>query len=313
MSADLSPLWAGEETLVPAALRGYRSWRVQDARLRSTGVSHVWNTPEVAAQCLAPAVGGGSDPDCPCDLCLRNTHASPHRGCTCGIYGWYNPADQRLVAGDVFGAVEATGRVVLASHGFRAERVRMLALAIEPISYLRSMTLSFSLYTPPSGEDLHTIARWAKEHGVPVFPSKIEMLAEFPPEDVSSLVQHDCTETCTAHPQHDDRYRYSTFGSTTFATGSGTLTVSAIRALPSLEETPRKSRLVPIVLLLWAVVGLLLSLYSLITGGPSILGITGLALNAGLAGFWGRHLIRRHRTHSEPSVDDTAEDEESDR
>lgn len=297
MTADL---WTGEETVVPAALRGYRSWNLQDARLCSTAARHEWASPQVTARCLSGDVVGGLDgQDCPCDLCARGRHAAPVRDCTCGIYGWYSPEDTRLVRGHVFGVVEASGRVVLASHGFRAQSARIVALAIEPVrGRAGSFTLSFGP-EPPSTDELHGLARWAKEQGIPVFATRAELLAEYPPEDVSALVQHECDETCQAHAGHG--HLTSAF-TTSFSLGSATGTY-AYTPTVTLERTRPSRRDLGFRLLAYiaALFGVAWNLVDF--------SVAGLAVNGGLAAYWTHDLWPYRPDLLRRSSDQTEDDE----
>lgn len=303
-----APLWQGEETLVPAALRGYRSWNAQGGVLASTGVSHRWEEPQAAARCLLGNVIGG-EPDCDCDLCVENQHLAPVRDCTCGIYGWYDPADSRLVKGDVFGVVEVTGRAVMASHGFRAEKARIVALAIEQPKRDPTLTLG-SIWTdrqPASANDLHTVARWAKTQGIPVFSSRSALLDAYPPQDVSSLVEHECSPECQAHREHGSSkdslsaymrqmslYTYPS--SITYSTNANSLTTASSTYATKDEPKPRKcavSAWLHVAVMALALFGLLVGVSALVHNF-SPWRLIGPVINAGLFAFLGYHLWTRH-------------------
>lgn len=142
---------SGDPTLVPGGLRGYRTWTWEPTRgpLRSRG--YPWTGGELRALC---DIGG--------------EHDAPFVGCACGVYGWYRPDDSRLIPGVVFGAVEASGRVLLGDYGFRAERVRVCALVTS---------------WPP-------LVEWCEQHGIAVFRTRDALVAEFPPDDVDELIGH---------------------------------------------------------------------------------------------------------------------------
>ncbi len=141
----------GDQALVPGGLRGYRTWTWEPTRgpLRSRG--YQWTDGRLDAVC---DVGG--------------EHDAPHPSCACGIYGWYRPDDSRLIPGVVFGAVEATGRVLLGDYGFRAEHVRVRGLVTG---------------WPP-------LVAWCDEHGITAFGSRAALVAALPPEDVTELLGH---------------------------------------------------------------------------------------------------------------------------
>lgn len=164
---SVQDLFQGEPALVPGSLRGYRCWDgpTKAGQLRSTGMRHVWE----------PAPHDGRSEHA---LCLISTtdHAAPQPDCSCGLYGWYDPADSRLVLSQVFGAVQATGRVVLGSHGFRAERLEVLAVTAENPHVLSSLRAA----------------------GYPTVPTREELLERWPADDVSGLVEHRCDARCYA-------------------------------------------------------------------------------------------------------------------
>lgn len=303
----MSALWHGEETLVPDVLRGYRGWQVRDSQLHSTGVSHRWAAPEVSARCLAQPVNGGFEPDCPCDLCRSNTHAPPVRDCTCGIYGWYSPHDTRLVEADVFGVVEATGRVVLASHGFRAEQARILALAIAPLHSVRN-PFSASIYSTiygrelPSPSDLHDLARWAKTQNIPVFRDRTELLTAFPPKDMTALVTHDCDETChAAEKRPASTYSGTLTFNTTSVLANPSFTASV--AEPAAPERPSwKALCVAAACLALVTVGLTMSVVGVILHGMAWSRLLIAVANATLAVGWGIHLWRLFRRRRAAAV-----------
>ena len=306
----MSDLWTGEETLVPAALRGFRSWRVRDGKLLSTGVAHEWDRPEVSARCLRDAVSGGYDPDCPCDLCLHNTHAAPVKDCGCGIYGWYDPVDSRLVRSDVFGVVEVTGRAVMASHGFRAERARIVALAIEPPTshYYSRFTLSYD--NPPSSEELHGIARWAKTHEIPVFTSRVRMLEEFPPQDVSGLVEHSCDEKCAANEQHGTTSTSATLSASYLnAAMSSALSSPTWAAVNPAIKAPVgcQHKRLHVGLLFLSLVCALINVPASLNG--DVLNLALAVANGGWFAYWTRHYLKQHRKPKQTEPAASSDDE----
>lgn len=216
-------MWQGPETVVPGALRGYRSFRVgsheDQAALLSTGVPNAWTSPTLTARCLKPTPIGTVEQDCACDFCEMSKHASPQADCACGIYGWYRPDDTRIVRANVLAVVEVSGRVILGTHGFRAEKVRIVALSFE---YQRER-YSLSFYDDDAPRHrLHDIARWCKDNGIQTFATNAEMIEAYPPEDVSALVQHDCTEDCDAHPRPTGSTMSALSSSISFSLGANT-------------------------------------------------------------------------------------------
>lgn len=58
-------------------------------------------------------------------------HQIPSAACLCGLYGWYNPQYAlHEHTGDVVGVIEVSGRILMGTMGFRAERARIIALAV---------------------------------------------------------------------------------------------------------------------------------------------------------------------------------------
>lgn len=164
----LEQLFQGGPALVPGALLGYRTWDLYRGldRIASTGISYVYGPPgtvEIAT-------------------CRRDSHAPAHEApsheCACGFYGWYRPADTRIVPAGVFGAVRATGRVVLGTHGFRAQQLQVLAV------------------TAALADDRATLRR----AGFIVYDTREQLLRAHPPEDISALVDHHCDHRCRTIP-----------------------------------------------------------------------------------------------------------------
>jgi hypothetical protein len=173
----IQEMCTGEASVVPAALTGYRMWNWDGYVLQSTGNPMVWESEVHQAECLMftrPPMGCGF-PGCPLCSGLNDsdwTHLAPAEGCTCGIYGWYRPDEARLHHGDIFGAVQATGRVLLGDFGFRAQTARIVALV----------------------GDSNLAVRWER-YGVKVFTDRESLIAEFPPDDVRELIGHDIPDT----------------------------------------------------------------------------------------------------------------------
>jgi hypothetical protein len=159
-------------SLVPGSLRGYRTWRPAGRRvhvpagtLPLTSVTRrrvVW-PPMLVARC-APSPSGRKAPDAEVDL--DDDHHAPQAGCDCGIYAWYAPDDTRILHARVFGAVEASGLVLMGERGFRAERVRIKAVATRN----------------------RRVAAACAEAGIAVYRRRGELIREHPPEDLSSLL-----------------------------------------------------------------------------------------------------------------------------
>jgi hypothetical protein len=220
----------------------------------------------------------------------RHEAASPVRGCACGLYGWYAPDDTRIILADVFGAVEASGRVLLGGHGFRAERARLLAVVIPDRhrEYVRVRKLLAKL----------------EDAAVPVFADEAELVAHFPPDDVSELVEHRCDDGCyypasaQAHFQHFHAAMPQM--AVTMAAGSGPLTIAVYAAL-SPPPPPRWKRYGAIAacvaFLANSAFGIASAVWNLVAGPPDSRWIAAvfIPLHLGLLWWWRRLLVRAWR------------------
>jgi hypothetical protein len=163
-------------SLVPGALRGYRTWRAAGRRthvpagtLPLTSVTRrrvVW-PPMLVARCAPSPVGrrgGPAEGEPP-----EDDHHAPQAGCDCGIYAWYAPDDTRILHARVFGAVEASGLVLMGERGFRAEKVRIRAIATRS----------------------RRVAAACEAAGIPVYRRRSDLVRDHPPEDLSALLGKD--------------------------------------------------------------------------------------------------------------------------
>lgn len=123
--------------MVAATLRGYRSWQLKKYKgkpaLGSMGVATHWETKRLEAKCVTS--GAGSMPPYVWGGMVRGemppkNHSSPEIACRCGIYGWYEPEwALKEHAGPILGVVEYSGKILLGTKGFRAEKAEIVALA----------------------------------------------------------------------------------------------------------------------------------------------------------------------------------------
>jgi hypothetical protein len=157
--------------LVAGTLRGYRTWRgvtrwtqVPEGALPLTAVTQrgiVWS-PMLTAQCSPLKLRRppeGSPEDAP-------DHPAPSPGCTCGIYAWYEPEDAGILNARVFGAIQASGVVLMGERGFRAERARVVAVVT------RNRRLCAA----------------CEAAGIAVYRNRRSLLRDYPPEDLRSLL-----------------------------------------------------------------------------------------------------------------------------
>jgi hypothetical protein len=142
----------------------YRSWRVVEGALRSVYLPSFWTEREVTAECMAAAA-----PDADADRTAPDGHRAPDRGCTCGIYAYYEP-DRNFPTVDyrgVIGIVSVWGTIELHEEGMRAEHARVEALAL----YSRWSTRQIEAVRTVAGElgvdlvDLEEIEDNARRYG----------------------------------------------------------------------------------------------------------------------------------------------------
>lgn len=127
--------------------------------------------------------------------CLRNCR-TPARACSCGFYASYSPETnffKSLLSGwsaiplpPIFAAVEASGRVLMGSKGVRAEKMRVIALALDEEHMMGNY------YKPlKMGEALHSLTLAAEKYQVPSFGWDLPAMVEaFPPPDLSNIIEN---------------------------------------------------------------------------------------------------------------------------
>ena len=159
--------------LVPGSLRGYRTWRLlsrrasaqlPDGTLPLTSVTRRnvrWER-TLTARCEPPGPGtAGPLPSAP-----EGGHRAPEAGCVCGIYGWYDPTDTYMTSARVFGVVEASGLVIMGEQGFRAQRVTIAAVVTRN----------------------RRAAAACERAGIAVYRRRRDLVEDYPPDDLSSLL-----------------------------------------------------------------------------------------------------------------------------
>ncbi len=129
---------------------GVRSWKVYNGKLVGA-FNFTWTPgrPVYQARCLA---AGLTPLWYPVTGWLKRDHPVPVLGCMCGFWAYWNRAYVPYHAISDFpvtGVVEGFGKAVIGSLGFRAERVRIKALAPEPANQELVMQLA-GRYRVPS-------------------------------------------------------------------------------------------------------------------------------------------------------------------
>lgn len=114
---------------------GFRMWTAENGLLRSSGAGNaLWDPDVTVAECegfdkvralIPPSLAHLLDePEV-----SREPHPAPKADCGCGLYAYHGP--QALDGVAIFGAIAAWGRVEVHEVGFRAEKARIVALAID--------------------------------------------------------------------------------------------------------------------------------------------------------------------------------------
>jgi hypothetical protein len=128
-----------EAELVADTIYGFRAWTSgpgivygslmsgysqRDGLFRSLTARHAWVPGWQKAHCLF---------DCRKTAKFHKLFGDekyrvPMKSCSCGFYAYHNPAHAGGLRGEPFGVIEAKGKVLLGSLGFRAEEARIVAL-----------------------------------------------------------------------------------------------------------------------------------------------------------------------------------------
>lgn len=164
--------------LVPGTLRGYRQWQpAAGGALAALSMSYVWMHSEVEAICLKVSrISYRNSYDDPIIEQRAGVpqHVVPDLNCVCGIYAKHQP-DNYSSSGYVSGVIEAWGKVQLGSEGFRAQKARIVALAMPNI-----------IIRDDFAEFMRILGKRYK--GVEFWPDVSAMYEKYPPIDVSALL-----------------------------------------------------------------------------------------------------------------------------
>ncbi len=190
--------------LVPGSLRGYRSWRrigrrahVPSGMLPLTAITRrsvLW-APTIQAECTEADIANRS----PARDSLPDAHRSPEPSCDCGIYAWYAPDDTMAVEAGFFGAfgvIQASGLVLMGDRGFRAERAQIIAV----VTWNRRLAAACA------------------EAGIAVYRRRRDLLRDYPPEDLSALLDdRAASDAAELHRQAVQARSSGTFGLVLFS------------------------------------------------------------------------------------------------
>jgi hypothetical protein len=159
-------------SLVPGALLGFRSWYLDDSSLTSPILVNVVWQKHMTAVCMKDVRC------CRCDVCRKarkdiHREPAPFKDCECGLYGWHT-LDKVSTTSMVVGVVQTVGRALVGEHGFRAEKMEILALAPDH---------GPAMVRERTGYRLNEL-----NLGVPILASRDQLRREFPDQDVSALL-----------------------------------------------------------------------------------------------------------------------------
>ncbi len=163
--------YQGEEILIPSSVLGFRQWYWKNGSISSYGDSK-WSNGSLTSVCER-FTGLGEE---------KEDHSSPELDCTCGIYAHYLPLESYERTHNVFGVVEASGRLLMGTKGFRAEKAKIVAL-----SGYGPSTQWFSTKEKTRGIYPEDVVDFCTRIGVPYFPTVKQMVYEFPQVDLRSL------------------------------------------------------------------------------------------------------------------------------
>lgn len=166
--------YKGSELLILESVRGYKQWSWNKERKLVSMFTADWSNGSHTSVCSRYELDKDKS---------SARHRSPDNGCTCGIYAHYLPLESyEKVRNSVFGVVEASGKILMGTKGFRAEKAKVVALA----GY-GSCNQFFENTHKTRGVYPEDVVDFCTSIGVPYFPTVKQMVFEFPQTDLSSL------------------------------------------------------------------------------------------------------------------------------
>lgn len=156
---------------MPGSFRVYKDMRTQFGYFSSLAYPTQWRVKgPMTAECQRFIVSSPANP-CPCNACQKQkaAHKAPEDNCRCGFYGYYLP-DRPPAAcyssdiSEVFAVLEASGKIVPAELGLRAEKMQIVA----------------ALFRHEGA--YHDGVDW----GIPVYKDRAALLSDWPPRDDTS-------------------------------------------------------------------------------------------------------------------------------
>lgn len=165
--------YKGDELLILESVRGYKQWTWDSTRKLISMFPADWTNGSLTSTC--------SRADLDMDKSSA-THVSPDISCTCGIYAHYLPLESYEKPKNLFGVVECSGKLLMGTKGFRAEKARVVALAgYGPCNQF------FETKEKTRGVYPEDVVDFCTSIGVPYFPTVKQMVYEFPQIDLTSL------------------------------------------------------------------------------------------------------------------------------
>lgn len=166
--------YKGNELLILESVRGFKQWTWNKDRKLVSMFPADWSNGSLTSECSRYELDKDKS---------SAIHRSPDQNCTCGVYAHYLPLESyEKKRNSIFGVVEASGKILMGTKGFRAEKARVVALAgYGPCNQFFENTEKTRGVYPEDVVDFCTSI------GVPYFPTVNQMVFEFPQTDLSSL------------------------------------------------------------------------------------------------------------------------------
>lgn len=165
--------YKGDELLILESVRGYKQWTWDSDRKLISMFPADWTNGSLTSTCSRYDL----------DMAKSSAiHVSPDISCTCGIYAHYLPLESYEKPKNIFGVVECSGKLLMGTRGFRAEKAKIVALA----GY-GPCTQFFETRKKTRGEYPEDVVDFCTSIGVPYFPTVKQMVYEFPQIDLTSL------------------------------------------------------------------------------------------------------------------------------
>lgn len=185
--------YKGDELLILEAVRGYKQWSWNSDRKLISMFPADWSNGSLTSTCSRSDLNKDES---------SATHASPDISCTCGVYAHYLPLESyEKQRNSIFGVVECSGKLLMGTKGFRAEKAKVVALAgYGPCNQWFENTDKTRGVYPEDVVDFCTSI------GVPYFPTVKQMVYEFPQVDLSSLGVPDLTPWRTRRDYEKKQY-----------------------------------------------------------------------------------------------------------